>query len=427
MGNSNYNDLDKNKIYCYGCFRNGVITELPIHSSNEYCLPCKDHNTRSKFRLQYDEKYEKFMTFRGLTFGNRPQSEINAEIYQIQKENGTGWCSKEAIMKRNSSEHNSVRQQNAAKRGNKMKSVKTQIERGLHPSQNKDLQAKKILIMRLHKIGITNIKVSDLSPKLYQEILNKLEERFEKYCQKCGKLTLHNGFVCLTCKPSSIGVSTQEWRLFDNKIDCNSSCKFIEKCELIQIKPLKNKWGYCKYAIDKIGGKEPYFIKRDNLLYYLDKEINDYVLWENFKKKFSLKNKNIDDFTIELKNKYPNLLIIPTFRSQESVDWTGARSAFEQNLVDKGIKWFTYIKFYIDKQNNVKPLVVGKSGSLLVNSVGSDVSFSEDENHGPARKFLLDNKLEWDKTQILVIPCNNESEALENESIIQERYNLFSS
>lgn len=36
--------------------------------------------------------------------------------------------------------------------------------------------------------------------------------------------------------------------------------------------------------------------------------------------------------------------------------------------------------------------------------------FSEDENHGPARKFLLDNNLKWDKTQILVIQCNNESE-----------------
>lgn len=72
-------------------------------------------------------------------------------------------------------------------------------------------------------------------------------------------------------------------------------------------------------------------------------------------------NKNIDFKLPE------DFQIIQTFRSQDSQDWTGARQAFEQNLIDLNIEWFTYIKFYIDENNKIRPLVAGKSGSLNVN------------------------------------------------------------
>ena len=77
-----------------------------------------------------------------------------------------------------------------------------------------------------------------------------------------------------------------------------------------------------------------------------------------------------------------------------------------------GVNWFSYVKFYIDSRKRIRPLVVGKSGSLNVNSGGSDVSFSTDGNDGPARKFLMDECATWDKTQILVIKAKSEKQAL---------------
>lgn len=112
-----------------------------------------------------------------------------------------------------------------------------------------------------------------------------------------------------------------------------------------------------------------------------------------------------------------------TFRIQESNDWSGSRQAFEQSLVDAGIRWFIYIKF--DENNH--PLVIGKSGSLLVNSRGSDISFSTDVNDGPARRFLHENSIQWNKTQIAIKKCNSEKEAYILESKLQRMYNLFGS
>ena len=98
----------------------------------------------------------------------------------------------------------------------------------------------------------------------------------------------------------------------------------------------------------KIGAFQEY----NNVLYYLDAAIKDYVPWSDFKKKFVAHNVDIDSFKF-----------VPTFREQDSDDWSGAKAAFEQNLVDMKVSWFVYI----DKDGDVKPLVVGKSGSLLVN------------------------------------------------------------
>ena len=163
------------------------------------------------------------------------------------------------------------------------------------------------------------------------------------------------------------------------------------------------------------------FEEKDGILYYLDREIKDYISWENYKKKFlKSKARNID---FQLPNKFQ---LVPTFRTQESENWEGTRAAFEQNLVDLRVGWFVYIKFYIN-ENNIKPLVVGKSGSLLVNSNGSDVSFSKNIEDGPARRFLYESKLEWYKTEIAICKCDNEKEAYEIEKNIRNKYNLFSS
>lgn len=73
------------------------------------------------------------------------------------------------------------------------------------------------------------------------------------------------------------------------------------------------------------------------------------------------------------------------------------------------------------------PLVVGKSGSLLVNVSGSDVNFSMDVKDGPARRFLAENALCWNKTEIAVHPCNDEGEAYQLECNIAKSILLFNS
>ena len=133
------------------------------------------------------------------------------------------------------------------------------------------------------------------------------------------------------------------------------------------------------------------FEEKDDILYFYDRSVCDYVPWNDYKKKFI----NISN-NMELNNNFNDLLqgfkFYSTFRSQNSSNWeNGSKSAFEQSLVDTNIHWFVYIKFYIDyRTKNIKPLVVGKSGSLLVNSSGSDLSFSTDINDGPARRFLAE-------------------------------------
>lgn len=103
------------------------------------------------------------------------------------------------------------------------------------------------------------------------------------------------------------------------------------------------------------------------------------------------------------------------------------KSLFKQRLIDRNIGWFAYVKFYLDKIiDESKPLVVGKTGSMLKNINGTDVSFSTEINDGPARKFLEETNQQWDKTQILVIPYDSgDEEDLKIEKSLQNKFSLF--
>ena len=178
------------------------------------------------------------------------------------------------------------------------------------------------------------------------------------------------------------------------------------------------------------------FETKNDVLYYYDVEIGDYVPWDKFRLNFE--NKRISNSVKEFQNLIQNdylkcndVFIQSTFRNQDSIDWDGKKQAFERNLIEKNINWFVYIKFYrkINDINYIKPLVAGKSGSLLVNESGSDVNFSENIEDGPARRFLYENKdrYTWDKEEILIITCKSEEEALRIEKEIQDKYKLFKS
>lgn len=158
---------------------------------------------------------------------------------------------------------------------------------------------------------------------------------------------------------------------------------------------------------------------------YYDKKVHNYVCWSCFKEMFHNKdNKNV--LFDNILTVFPDAFVQNTFRTQDSENWSGIKNAFEQNLVEKGIKWFVYIKFY-NKEDDIRPLVVGKSGSLLVNNSGSDLSFSTDISSGPARVFLSETNQTWDKTTVLIIPQNDEKSAFIYELNIAKEFNLFES
>ena len=237
-----------------------------------------------------------------------------------------------------------------------------------------------------------------------------------KWCDKCKRNTSHIiGVGCLVCH--------------------NNSKLMRESVRNRNIENWKNP-EYANKIASNLGnylGKVN-FIKENNCceihkecnLKYFDRKIDDYICWECYKQSFILNSYNNQFYNI-IKKYYSKSFMFSTFRSQDSINWNGAKAAFEQSLVDNDINWFIYIKFYIDEQNNIKPLVVGKSGSLNVNINGSDVSFSMNIDDGPARKFLKENDFQWDKTQILIIACEDEENAYNIENKIALEYQLFQS
>ena len=132
------------------------------------------------------------------------------------------------------------------------------------------------------------------------------------------------------------------------------------------------------------------------------------------------------------KSKYGNRYeCCSTYLEQNAVRWRrGKHSDFEKSLM--GMKYFAYIKFYLD-DDVMYALVAGKSGSRRVNGSGSDVRFREYPYKGKAKAWLYEQKKQWCKTEILVIPAiaeedeENKNEALEIERYLVKTFGLFQS
>lgn len=180
------------------------------------------------------------------------------------------------------------------------------------------------------------------------------------------------------------------------------------------------------------------------------KSISDYI---NYKKNVSLQNRLINilkfklqndkfkeiqnkDFKensewINLFNEIDNNKIINfnwylTYRTSKD-SWKGNKNKFEQSLLDNNITYFTYIKFYVNKNkdNKIYPLVVGISATLDINQTGSDLNFSTNINDGPARRFLKENNFEWYYDGILICKCNSREESRLIEAFIHDKYGLY--
>lgn len=168
------------------------------------------------------------------------------------------------------------------------------------------------------------------------------------------------------------------------------------------------------------------FLNKNNELYFYDKTIKNYVKWNFFKEKFYDNHFNKkDNFLIDMGFNY-KYSIFHTFITKDS-QYNCGHAAFDKLLIENNINYFVYIKFYKNKNSKILPLVVGESGSLNVNKTGCDLSFSKNPNHGPSRRFLIEENLDYYYEKILVIPTTSKEESLIIENEISNKYNLFRS
>ena len=267
-------------------------------------------------------------------------------------------------------------------------------------------------------------EIEDSDPEKRRAHRRKCIEKAHEYWKNNPELRKSNainnlGEYCaqkLQIKNNILFYKDYEWNDFCNKIKSG-------ELDINNFPGIENRFGIITYnRIDPLSNKIILKISNfqvvNNVAFYYDQLTHDYILWSEYKSKFKAQKIN---------NLPEGFVIYPTFRAQGSEDWKGSLQAFEQNLIDNGIGWFVYIKFYIDENNKLKPLVCGKSGSKLVNVSGSDVSFSTDINDGPSRRFLQEEGFEWCKTQIAIFKCDSEEEAYEKELFYIKELNLFGS
>lgn len=104
------------------------------------------------------------------------------------------------------------------------------------------------------------------------------------------------------------------------------------------------------------------------------------------------------------------------------------RREFTNALIESGLTYFAYIKFYREGDNSYA-LVAGKT--KVTDKYRTDVCFTKSEKFkGKAKAFLRDNNLEWDTEKIMVIIPNNtksEQEAIDIEREITGLLGLYSS
>lgn len=211
-------------------------------------------------------------------------------------------------------------------------------------------------------------------------------------------------------------------RLEYNKLTRNQ--KECLWCKRLYTKPIDNY--FCSKKCSKCYNKEKRQVFKHNNRCHLHKhEILTYrdTCWqcyvENYERKHKPRLKK--QFRLSLRG----FILVPTFRTSKD-SWSG-KIAFENYLVMRNIKWFVYIKYYTDKYGRVIPIVVGKSGSILVNDSGSDVNFSTDIRDGKTRVFLKENGLDWYYDHISIRKCRSQWHALKIEDKICKKYKLNAS
>lgn len=428
-------EKDKSKSYCPKCDK-----ELKFNLETnlfEYRCDCYNSN-KFKYTLLWCNECKNFTTRRGVSkeskcctcvvkLQHKTMRENDPEGYAKRQSNATHFANEK--MKKEGKgvwnpETHKLMEQTKLKNGTSLSNQEFREKIGCNGNPQEVIDR-----LKDEKLGIFSDKCLELKTERFNNYW-KYDKEFQDMCLKNLELGRIPNFTLENGKRYYKGIEINDLLEKLDKKEICIPCGFNKRF---------GEWYYTNENIltgDIIKLNNCNFVEKDDILYYYDKSISDYIPWEDYKLKFSRKRltKDITIFIEKLKSldafkflKDEDLFIQSTFRSQDSTDWSGARNAFEQALVEKEVMYFSYIKFYIDNKNTVKPLVVGKSGSTLVNSAGSDVSFSECEDHGPARKLLVDENACWDKTQILIIKAKSEKQALYYEWLISNTFGLFES
>lgn len=256
------------------------------------------------------------------------------------------------------------------------------------------------------------------------------------HCKICKKITLHNGKTCCLCCPEVQPKHCLYERNENNEIIgvyCKNHLELIKDFFDFEVT------GYFKINNELVTKdiNEAIKAKEKGL-----KVIPVYEKEYNNSNSFCKKDENevilqpinyipINIYISQIKKKPVNFVpdgfeIISTGRDQNSIE---TNSILESKLISLGVTWFVYIKY----DENGTPLVVGKSGTKgsikgdgSIKYSSNDIRFDiKEDDCRAARKYLLDNNLDWNKTQIAYKPCNSEKEALDLEIEIFEKYNLF--
>lgn len=180
----------------------------------------------------------------------------------------------------------------------------------------------------------------------------------------------------------------------------------------------------CSLVISEdFNSPNQYFAMIDGELYFHPHFTRDVYKWNEFSKRYyNYLCDNAKDIEESIFEDFPDARFI----------YFNDINDLEQQLIGLDIRYFTYIK-YAKSNNDAKrnklegkdidgaiPLVVGKSGSPLVNTCGTDISFSYDAGHGPARKLINDLNLKWKDDCILVFSYNKYKN--DDEDILNEVY-----
>ena len=272
-----------------------------------------------------------------------------------------------------------------------------------------------------------------ITAKIYPEIWKENLKNETKYCKLCNAITYHQGNVCMECNAKSKGFKSKldkqiilqnnhaislgfkNWGDFCKSYGAGFHLSFCIKCN----KQTLHNGNRCFVCNPWEGGILPNFIEDNNCSLH-SSQILKYKgeCWDCYKEKFK------------------SFIILPKEFKKYNAFWQNTyrlnkfsrkgQLAMEQELIDKNIEWFVYIKFY-EVNNDIKPLVVGKTGSKLVNKSGTDIIFSTNVDEGPSKIFLKECNYNWHINKILIISVKNEILAYELEKQITKEYNLFSS
>lgn len=125
--------------------------------------------------------------------------------------------------------------------------------------------------------------------------------------------------------------------------------------------------------------------------------------------------------------------IYDTYLEQNETKWRYKyRLKYEEKLRSDGLRHFAFIKFCLNEKGEKIGLLAGKSASKNV-IIKSDLNFSMNPDHGPARQWLKEGKKEWCQTELLIIGANarenedNRKEAYQIERELKCKFNLFGS